>query len=38
MLEALVRRFAVWRAAMWLRRAKQALAKHDWWRGRGGEP
>ena len=38
MINIWIRRFSAWRAAVWLRRATRALATHDWWRNRAGEP
>ncbi len=38
LLGVLGRRFAAWRPAIWLQKAKRALAKHDWWRNRAGDP
>ncbi len=37
-LEGWIRQFAAWRAAVWLRKVKRALARHDWWRNRAGDP
>jgi hypothetical protein len=36
-LEGYLQRFAAWRAAVWLRKAKRALRLHDWWRAKAGD-